>query len=50
MQPKNLNKKSVNIKLNDLLPKENVKGGQGKTVFGVYNSAKINPGKKSLSP
>ena len=30
--------KSVNIKLDDLLPRNNVKGGKGKTVFGANNS------------
>ena len=30
--------KSVNIKLDDLLPRNNIKGGKGKTVFGASNS------------
>ena len=30
-----LNKQKTPIKLVDLLPRENVKGGKGKTVFGA---------------
>ncbi len=47
---KQKNKESVNIKLNDLLPKNNVKGGQEETVFGIYDAVKTKISKESLSP
>ena len=43
--------KSVNIKLDDLLPRNNVKGGKGKTVFGAKNSKPgISDRSSSLGP
>ena len=37
-QETTIREKSVNIKLDDLLPQNNVKGGKGKTVFGAKKS------------
>ena len=36
----NKNKKSNPIKLDDLIPRENVTGGRSKTVFGIIRDSK----------